>query len=42
MNGIITYEIGKDGCLNGFYTNEAAKGEIFNEIARMEKTRRRR
>jgi hypothetical protein len=35
MNGIITYEIGKDGCLNGFYSNESAKG-IYNEIARKE------
>lgn len=30
--GLILYNIEKDGCLNGVYTNEYCKGEIWNEI----------
>lgn len=35
-NGIITFEILPDGCLNGVYSNDdlATKGKIFNEIAK--------
>lgn len=36
-NGIILYSIELDGCLNGVYTNEEARGEIFNEIAKASK-----
>ena len=32
-NGICLYSIEKDGCLNGVYSNEYAKGKVFNEIA---------
>jgi hypothetical protein len=34
IKGIILYDIEPDGCLNGVYTNNAADGVIFNEIAR--------
>ena len=35
FNGIILYDIGLNGCLNGVYTNmEAPAGVIYNEIAR--------
>lgn len=32
--GIILYQIEKNGCLNGSYTNEMQDGIIYNEIAR--------
>lgn len=37
--GIILYNIEKDGCLNGVYTNEhkTVNGEIYNEISRIKK-----
>lgn len=31
--GVVLYTIERDGCLNGLYTNEHAKGTISNEIA---------
>ena len=35
FNGIVLYNIERDGCLNGVYTNEQAyTGRIYNEIAR--------
>lgn len=32
--GMALYNIERDGCLNGVYTNQFAEGVIFNEIAR--------
>lgn len=32
--GLCLYTIEKDGCLNGVYTHEGARGVISNEIAR--------
>jgi len=33
-SGIVLYDIELDGCLNGVFTNEFSKGQIYNEIAR--------
>lgn len=32
--GHVLYDIEKDGCLNGVFTNTGVNGRIFNEIAR--------
>jgi hypothetical protein len=32
--GIILYNIQRDGCLNGVYSNLGVRGEIYNEICR--------
>lgn len=32
QNGLILYNIERDGCLNGVYTNENSKGVMSNEI----------
>lgn len=32
--GIILFQIEKNGCLNGVYTNKGQDGVIYNEIAR--------
>lgn len=34
FHGIVLYDIGLDGCLNGVYTNNDINGLIYNEIAR--------
>lgn len=34
FNGVILYDKGLDGCLNGVYTNVPANGEIWNEIVK--------
>jgi hypothetical protein len=34
MKGIVLYNIELNNCLNGVHTNDDAKGEIFNEIAK--------
>ena len=36
FEGVVVYTIGLNGCLNGFYTNNAPQngGRVFNEIAR--------
>jgi hypothetical protein len=33
--GLCLYNIEKNGCLNGVYTNDDARGVIFNEIAQV-------
>ncbi|MBS1596392.1 MAG: hypothetical protein JST90_18920 [Bacteroidetes bacterium] len=35
--GIILYDIQRDGCLNGVYTNLGIHGEVFNEVCRKQK-----
>lgn len=32
--GVCLYTIELDGCLNGLFTNEGARGKVFNEICR--------
>ena len=34
LHGIVIFEMKEDGCLNGLWTNNQEKGEVYNEIAK--------